>query len=140
MPLGELDFAGGYFGDGGGVKLVLLGEDAELEGLGCIACEDGDAGLGEDGAFVVDFVDEMHGGPGFGFAGGDDGFVHVHAEHAFAAEFWEERGVDIEDAVAVADEKFGTDLFHVAGEDDEVDVGGLQGFEYGGVEVSWVGV
>ena len=73
--LGELNFASGYFSDGVGVEAMFLLEDACLEGLGGVVGKDGDAGLLEDGAFVVNCVDKMDSCPGLAFGCGDDCFV-----------------------------------------------------------------
>lgn len=91
---------------------------------------------------VVDFVDEVDGGSAFALASFQHGAVDVHAEHALAAEFWEQGRVDVEDAVAVAFEDAGADLFHVSSEDYEFDACVLQGLEDGLVELGeiWVGL
>ncbi len=85
--------------DGFGVGEAFLFGDAGGEGGGGVGGEDGDFFLEEDGAGVVGVVGEVDGAAGFFFAGAEDGFVDVVAVHAFAAEFGEECGVDVHDAV-----------------------------------------
>lgn len=65
------------------------------EGIGRIVWRDGAAFLEDDAAIVVFFVDEMDGDAAFGIAGGQYGFVHEMAVHAFAAIVGQEGGVYI---------------------------------------------
>jgi hypothetical protein len=100
--------------------LALDIEDAGGEGVGRVGGQDGAFHLQDDWACVVVGIGEVDGAASFFFACGEDSLVDVMAVHAFAAEFWEKGGVDVDDFVFVAGRD--ADHFEVAGEDDEVEV------------------
>jgi hypothetical protein len=106
----------GECGQGGGIGLMFLGEDAVGEGLFSVAGEDGDGGLGQDGAFVHDFCDQMDGAAVQGFAGGEDAGMGVEAGIG-----GEQAGVDVQHFAAPAADQIGGEQAHVAGEADDVD-------------------
>lgn len=97
---------------------MLAFENAGGEGFGGVVGEDGAPLLEDDLALVVLLSDEVDGASGFGFAGGDDGFVDVEAVHAFAAEFGKEGGMDVEDALGEGGEDGCGEEAEVAGERD----------------------
>ena len=72
---------------------MLLLLNAGVEGVGIVAGEDGDFGLGEDGASVDAFVDEMNGAAGLGVAAFEG--LPPGAE---AGVFGQEGRVNVEDA------------------------------------------
>ncbi len=133
---GEGNLVGGDFLEGFYVEAALGGLDAISEGFEGIVGADGDLSLGENGAVVVDFVDEVHGDAGGAEPGFQDGAVDVVAVHAPAAEFREQSGVGVDDAVVKSAEGFGAQELHVSREDYEVDLvvqksmlnGGVEGF------------
>ena len=104
MVIVQVYFAGGYALEGLGVEGVFALEDAGGEGLGGVVGQDGDLGLGYDGAAVVFFVNEVDADAGGSLAGGYDGGVDALAVHSASAEFGEKGGVDVQDAVSVAAE------------------------------------
>jgi len=114
---------------------MLAFENAGGEGVGRVVGKDGAPVLEDDLAFVVLFRDEVDGTSGFGFAGGYDGFVHVDAVHAFAAEFGEEGGMNIEDAPGESGEDRCREEAEIS---SEADVGG-GGCGEGGAETFAVG-
>ena len=128
---------GGDFLEGFYVEAALGGLDAFSEGFEGVVGEDGNSCLGEDGAVVVDFVDEMDGDAGGFSLGVEDGLMDVVAEHAAAAKFGKEGGVGVDDAVAEMGEGVGAEEFHVTGEDDKVDFMAGQGFGDCRVEGHW---
>ena len=91
---------GGDFLEGFDVEAAFGGLDAVSESVEGVVGEDGDFGLGEDGAVVVDFVDEVDGDAGGLASGAEDGAVDVVAEHAASTKIGEECGVGVDDAVA----------------------------------------
>ena len=129
------DLVGGDFLEGFHVEAALGSLDAVSEGRKGVVGEDGDFGLGEDGAVVVEFVDEMH-GDACGFAlGAEDGAVDVVAVHAASAEFGKEGGMGVDDAVAESAEGDWAEELHVACQDYQVDVVAGEGAGNGRVEV-----
>ncbi len=101
---------------------------------------DGDFGLGEDWTVVVDFVDEVD-GDACGLASGvEDGLVDVVAVHASSAEIREQGGVGVDDAVTETLQGDWAEEFHVAGQNDKVDVVAGEGVGDGGVEGLGFGV
>ena len=73
-PAFDSIIAGKDEGDGFGVETVFFAQDAGREGVGGILIEDGDACLGDDGAGVESFIDEVHGAAG-DFCAMDEGLM-----------------------------------------------------------------
>ena len=96
--------------------------------------------MGYDGASVVFLVNQVDADTGDAFAGGDYGGMDSLAVHSASTEFGQQRGVDVQDAVAVSAESPGAEFLHVAGERYELDAARGQGVSDGGVEVGGVGV
>jgi len=101
-PLQRLDYAaaGDFvvpFQDdfyGLGVDAMFLFQDALGKGVLIVGIENGDGGLQDDGAGVEIFVDEMDGA-----AGEFDAVVEGLLLGFEAGEGWEERWMDIQDAL-----------------------------------------
>lgn len=107
--------------DGFRVDAVLFDLNARVEGLGCIVLEDGDARLQDDGAGVGTFIDKVD------CATGDLGTI---VEGLFPAsdarEGWQEGGVDVEDAPLKVVQEGGLHDAHVACQDNDVDLEGVE--------------
>ncbi len=125
----DLVFAASDAGDGFGVGDVLFGEDADGEGGCVVGFEDGDGALQDDDALVEVFVDEVDGAAGY-----FDAVVEGLGLSVEAGEGGKQRGMDVEDAIGEGGDELGRKQAHVAGEDDEVDLG----FEEGGDHVEVV--
>ena len=77
-------------------------------------------GLGYDGAAVVLFVNEVDADAGDTFTRCDYGGVDALAVHPLPAELGQQRGVDVQDVVAVSAQRPGAELSdHVPGQSDE---------------------
>ena len=104
-------------GDGLGVGLMLLLEDAGGEGFGDVFVENGDGFLQDDDAVVYGLVDEVDG------AAGDFGSVVEGLMLGVeTGEGGEKRRVNVEDTVGEGRDEGWRDDAHVAGEADEIDV------------------
>ena len=136
----QVYFGGGYVVEGLGVEAVFALQDAGGQGFGGVVGQNGDLGLGYDGAAVVFFVNEVDADAGDALAGGDDGGVDALAVHSASAEFGQKGGVDVQDAVAVSAECLRAEFLHVSGEGYELDAVSGEGIGYGLVEARGVGV
>ncbi len=131
---------GGDFLESVDVEASLGGLDASSEGIQGVVLSHGDFGLGEDGAVVVDFVDQMDGDACCSNTGVQDGPVDIVAVHAPSAEFWEQGGVGVDDAAAKTSEGDWAEESHVSGQDYQVNGMLGQGVSDCGVEVLGFGV
>jgi len=116
-PAANLVIASEDPGDGFGVGDVLFGEDAAAEGVGVVGVKDGDGALEDDGSVVELVVDEMDRA-----AGHFDSVVEGLLLGFEAGEGGQQRGMNVEDAVAVSSDKFRREQAQVAGQADEVDL------------------
>ncbi len=117
----EFVFAAGDKADSFGVGKVLFGEDAAVEGFGCVGVEDGDSALDDDGAMIKLLIDKVDG------AAGDFDAVSEGLLLSFeAGECGKQRGMNVEDAIAEGGDEVGREEAHVAGQADEIDVVGLE--------------
>ena len=73
----QFDLPRGDSPQGFGEQEVLLFQDARRQGFRGVPGQHRDPDLGEDRAVVVELVDEVHGGPGLGIAGGEHRLVHT---------------------------------------------------------------
>ena len=73
------------------------------------------------GATIVHLIDEVHRRAALPGAAREHGLVHPPAVHALAAEGREQRGMDIEDAAAIALDHAGGHQLDVPGEHEQVD-------------------
>lgn len=119
---------------------MFLYEDAGGEGFRGVVGHDGDIGLGDHGALVVLFVNDVDADAGDAFACGDNGGVDSLAVHSLPAEFWQEGGMYIQDAVSVTAQCHGAEFSHVSGEGDKLDSVCGQGICDGGVQMHQTGV
>jgi hypothetical protein len=117
----DLVLAAGDAGDGLRVGDVLLGEDAAGEGVGVVCGQNRDGALEDDDAVVEVLVDEMDGTAGDGYAVVEGLLLGVEAGKG-----GEQGGVDVEDAVGKGVDEFGREQAHVAGETNEIDIGGAK--------------
>src|ERR1700676_244677 len=99
-----------------GVDAMLLFQDALGKGVLVVGIEDRDGGLQDDGAGVEIFVDEMDCAAGKFHAVVEGLFLRFEAW-----EGWEERGMNVEDALGKGGYEKGREEAHVAGEADEID-------------------
>lgn len=83
-------------------------------------------GLEIDAAFVVTRIDKMDGDAGLGFAGVPDSLMYMHAVHALASVFGQQRRVDVQYAVRKSFDEIRRDEEEEAGQDDPVDTPILQ--------------
>ena len=116
-PAEHLEASGEDAGDGFGVGLMLLLENAVGESVGVVRGQDGDGSLEDDDAVVQLLIDKMDGA-----AGDLDAVVEGLLLRVEAGEGREQRGVDVEDAVGEGADEVRREQAHVAGEADELDV------------------
>ena len=140
MVIVQVYLTGGYALDGLGVEGVFSFEDAGGEGVGGVVGYNRDFGLGYHGATVVLFVHEVDADAGDALARGDYGGVDALAVHPPSAKFRQQRGVDVQDAVAVPAQRPGAEFPHVPGQGDEFDAARGQGIGDGCVQARWAGV
>jgi hypothetical protein len=102
--------------NGFGVDAVFLVQDFFRErGFGVIVGY-GNDGLEDDGAGIEIFVDEVDGATGEFYA-----VIESLALGFEAGEGWQERGMDIEDAIGESLDEVGREEAHVAGQTDQID-------------------
>ena len=96
------------------------GVDALGKAVGSIIRQYGAGGLEEVGAGVVDGVNQMDCDAGNRFPSLQDCLVHVLSVHSFAAEFWEQGGVNVYDAARIGGYKSFGNFKEVTGQNDVV--------------------
>ena len=85
--------------DRGGEVGVLEGVDASGEGVGGVVGQDGTGELRQDASAVYLLVNQMNGDATLGVAIGKHLFMHVVTIHSRSTVAWQQRGVDIDNAV-----------------------------------------
>ncbi|MBA7629244.1 hypothetical protein ES703_36742 [subsurface metagenome] len=108
---------------------MLLLQHPLGQGIGCIVGLYRHDHLRHDGAVVVLLVHEVHGHPGHLSPGGDDGLVHPAAVVPLPAESRQQGRVDVQHGAGIGLHHLGWNQFQIAGQDDEVDAGLLQGMQ-----------
>jgi hypothetical protein len=99
-----------------GVDAMFLFQDAGGKSVLVVGIEDGDGGLQDDGAGVEIFVDEMDGAAGEFYAVVEGLFLGFEA-----GEGWEERRMDVENALGKGGYEKWRKKAHVASEADKID-------------------